>query len=126
MSVLQDTIMDGLLCYISTAKDSFTEQALVSILASFYGAEKISAAKEMLFDAMKTTGWKRAEGDFKADLNDIISLFRKGDEKDSSAPKVASDGFRETPPSSDFEVIPEKNSFSFAGDYSAQGKSSKL
>ena len=100
--------VDNVLCYISTARHSFTDEVISSACISFYKLEDITAAKETLFRyANESLKNRRGENRIKADVLDIIALFRKCDENDVELPKFLSDGWNKMPPSNGFEVIAE-------------------
>ena len=98
--------VNGLLCYLSTARHSYTEKALTAVCLSFYSPEKISEAKGLLFVSTNESATRRrGEGKAKADLQDIIAAFRKLDEKNVTIPKFVADSYKVMPPASGFEVL---------------------
>ena len=67
---------------------------------------KISEAKELLFLSAKETATRiRGEGKTRAELKDIVDIFRRFDEKDSSLPTFVADCYKSMPPSSGYEVL---------------------
>ena len=108
MSTTGKLNINGLLCYISTAKHSYPEKAFVSVCLSFFITEKISEANELLFPfTNESITWRRGEGKSKAELQDIIAIFRKFDE-DVTTPSLVADSCKSMPPASCFEVLAEQ------------------
>ena len=86
----------------------YTEKALTSVCLSFYNAEKISEAKELLFSTTKEeVTRRRGDGKTMADIGDILALLRKLDEGNVHLPTFVADSCRSMPPSSGFEVLAE-------------------
>ena len=99
-------IIDGVLCYISSARNSLGEQTIVAACQSFYSGEEILQAKEKFY---KFVGDKppnrRGNSKTLSDLTDIIALFRKLDDSDFAFPRFFCDSYRGMPPASGFELI---------------------
>lgn len=105
-SFIKNAVVNGVLCYISTARDSYNEQALLSICQGFYSLELIDEAKKVLYEITgEPIKQRRGPGKIKADLSDIIAEFKSADEKNFELPIFVSDNFRSMPPASGFEVI---------------------
>ena len=49
MSNIDNAIVSNVLCYISTARQTYSNQNILSICNSFYSCDKIVEAKELLF-----------------------------------------------------------------------------
>ena len=108
MSDIKNAVINGVLCYLSSARHTLTDQAMCTICLSFYNNDKISEAKELLFKiGNETTVKRRGEAKAKADLMDIINLLRKLDENSANVPKFLADNFCSMPPASGFETIAE-------------------
>ena len=108
MNELKDAVINGVLCYLSSARHTLTDQAMCTICLSYYSGDKISDAKDLLFKfANETIIRRRGEGKVKADLIDMIALLRKVDERKESLPQFLADGFSSMPPASGFETIAE-------------------
>ena len=108
MSDIKNAVINGVLCYLSSARHTLTDQAMCTICLSFYNSDKISEAKELLFKiGNETTVKRRGEAKSKADLMDIINLLRKLDENRANVPKFVADNFCTMPPASGFETIAE-------------------
>ena len=105
---INNAVINGVLCYLSSARHTLTDQAMITVCLSFYNGEKISEAKEILFKITKDSIIRRrGESKARADLQDIITLMRKIDEKNQDVPQFLSDSFRSMPPASGFEAISE-------------------
>ena len=108
MPVIEDAVVNNVLCYLSSARHSYSENSITSICQSFYNADKIYEAKEILFDISKDPVInRRGEGKVKATVLDIVSLLRKIDDNSIPCPKFVCDGYDGMPPSSGFEIIAE-------------------
>ena len=101
-------IVNGVLCYISSARSTHTDQTILSVCQSFYNCEKIVEAKELLFSTTgETVIQRRGESRIKADLKDLIGEFRRTDENGIELPTFVADNFASMPPASGFEVLSE-------------------
>ena len=108
MPDLKNVVINGVLCYLASARHTHTDLAMTNICQSFYNSEKIAEAKELLFSFSSDNAVRRrGEGKTKADLTDIITLFRKMEENNEQLPKFLTDDFRTLPPASGYEVIAE-------------------
>ena len=108
MPTVPNAVVNGVLCYISTARRSYNEAAIVSVCQSFYSYELVSEAKKVLFGLTgENVTHRRGEGKLKADLNDIIAEFIRIDENRLQIPNFVADDYRSIPPASGFEVISE-------------------
>ena len=106
MPSIDDAVINSVLCYISTARHAYTEQTLQSVCLSFYSGDQLSEAKDVLFKTSgETLTHRRGESKSKADLQDIISLFRRLDEEGVILPKFLAETYRGMPPASGFEVL---------------------
>ena len=74
MPDIHNAIISPLLCFLSTARHSHTENSLISIALSFYNGEKVSESKELLFSLLSEAAPKRREdGRVRSDLVDILN-----------------------------------------------------
>ena len=104
----QDFCISNVLCFISTARLSYTEETMISLCSSFYKADELYEAKDKLCQMIGQTPKKRRGDDrLKSEVLDILAHLRKCDEDDMKIPKFVSDGYNKMPPSSGFEVIAE-------------------
>ena len=108
MSDKANLIVNGVLCYISSARCTYTDQTLLSICQSFYKCDKVVEAKKILFGATgEAVSQRRGEGRLRAELTDILDEFRKADENGVVLPAFVADSFASMPPASGFEVLSE-------------------
>ena len=106
MPVQEDIVINGLLCFISSARYCYAEKDLITVCLTFYNGEKISEAKELLVLSAKEAATRiRGVGKTRAELKDIVDIFRRFDEKDSSLPTFVADCYKSMPPSSGYEVL---------------------
>ena len=103
-----NNIVNGILCYISTARHTLSEETIVNVCQVFYSSESIREAKELIytFTDDNFVSW-RGDGKVKADLIDILSVVCKLDDGMKDIPKFLADTYKSIPPSSDFEVLAE-------------------
>lgn len=108
MSTIYNSVVDNVLCYISTARHLQSDEHLISVCKAFYASDKITAAKEVLYKQSGEVMTKR-RGDCKmrSDLVDMLSLFRRLDEEGKVLPNFLCDGYSKMPPASGFEIIAE-------------------
>ena len=108
MSSINDAVIDGVLCFISSARQSYTEAALTSLCLSFYSSEKITAAKKVLFSlSNEPTVTRKGNGKARSDLTDILTLFNKNEQSGVHLPKFLADSFDAMPPVSGYEILAE-------------------
>ena len=108
MSDKANLIVNGVLCYISSARCTYTDQTLLSICQSFYKCDKVVEAKKILYGATgEAVSQRRGEGRLRAELTDILDEFRKADENGVVLPTFVADSFASMPPASGFEVLSE-------------------
>ena len=108
MPNIDNAVVSGLLCYISTARNSYNEQTILSVCQSFYSHDKIVEAKKILFTITNEPLIVR-RGDFKCktDLNDIINRIRDADEKNEVLPTFVADTYSGMLPVSGYEPFAE-------------------
>ena len=102
----ENVCINDILCFISTAINSKTDEFIIQSCFSFYETTKIKHAKSLLCslygDRPKT---RRGDGAKRAEIGDIIDLFRKSEENNISLPKFVAGSFDSLPPGSGYEVI---------------------
>ena len=87
--------VNNVLCFISTAKHTYTDHNIICSCQSFYKADEISEAKDLLFEiANEAIIKRRGESRMKNDLCDMLTLMRKLDEN-------------KMPPAAGIEVVAE-------------------
>lgn len=106
MPDINNAVINGVLCYISSARQTYTDQVMLSVCLSYYDSEKISQAKEALYSfSDEACVVRRGDNKNKANIQDIINLYRKLDEDNTPLPKFLADRFDCMPPASGYEVI---------------------
>ena len=105
-----DTSINDVLCFISTARESWSKEKIVKESAAFYSDEVIKKAKDLLFDLCKETAVKRKVCPRQpnvsiANLEDIYNLLEKMEDIGRTLPKFVAEGFMSLPPSSGFDSL---------------------
>ena len=108
MATVHNAVINSVLCYMVSARNSYTENSILTTCLSFYSYEKIYDAKETLCGITGDTLLKRrGDNKAKADLMDIMEIFKRIDQQGGSLPKFLSDSHADMPPASGFEIISE-------------------
>ena len=108
MATSDGDFINGLLCFISTARHTYSEVTLISLCLSFYNSDKINAAKKELFNvANEQLIARRGDGKARADVTDILNLFGKCEQNKVQLPRFLADAFDSMPPVSGYEVLAE-------------------
>ena len=108
MATSDGDFVNGLLCFISTARHTYSEVTLISLCLSFYNSDKINAAKKELFNvANEQLIARRGDGKARADVTDILNLFGKSEQNKVQLPRFLADAFDSMPPVSGYEVLAE-------------------
>jgi len=106
MPRVDDAIVNGVLCYISCARASYSDQALITICQGFYTHDLIADAKRLLFSLTdETVIQRKGSGKTRAELLDIISHLKSIEETNTAIPKFLADSHSSMPPASGFEVL---------------------
>ena len=101
-------MIDGVLCFISSARQSYTETTLTSLCLSFYSSEKITAAKKVLLSlSNEPTVTRKGNGKARSNLTDILTLFNKNKQSGVHLPKFLADSFDAMPPVSEYKILTE-------------------
>ncbi|MEL6945282.1 MAG: hypothetical protein AAFO82_21735, partial [Bacteroidota bacterium] len=91
-------IINSLLCYLSTAKNDYTDESLYDIIHSFYSHEEIKSAKTELSNLLKKDiTWRRDPDKKGKDLRDIIELYGELAATKNKV-KFVCDNFKRMPP----------------------------
>lgn len=100
-------VVNDVLCFITTAIDTKTNDFMVNSCIAYYEARIIREAKEVLFSYTDEKLVKRrGENSKKADILDIIDLVRKLEESDKiQIPRFVAGSFNSLPPGSGYDVI---------------------
>ena len=99
-------IINKVLCYISTARHSMRNDDIIRICLTFYKEDEILKAKDALFNIVGEKSIRRRnENRVLNELQDIINLLKKCDDKGMALPPFVADSYDSLPPSSGFEVV---------------------
>ena len=103
---LKTPIINGVLCYISTARHSMRTDDITRICHAFFKDEAIIKAKDLLCELTgEKSKRRRNENKIVHELGDILESFKKCDDANVELPKFVVDSFDGLPPSSGFEII---------------------
>ena len=96
-------VLNDVLCFLSTSRDSMTSDELILVATAFYKPEDILKAKELIFNLCKEkiTTRKTCQSHpnpILADTQDIINLITKKDNGSSTLPKFVTGGCYSLPP----------------------------
>ena len=99
-------IVNGVLCYISTARHSMKSEDIIRICHAFFKDDDILKGKDLLCELIGQKPIRRRnENRIVNELRDIVDILKKCDETAVVLPKFVVDTFDGLPPSSGFEVI---------------------
>lgn len=78
MSLLGETILNSLLCFLNSAKQDFSNDSILHILDAFYSHENIKVAKTTLVNLLhKDLIWRRDPEKKMKDLRDVIEYHEE-------------------------------------------------
>ena len=101
-----DIIINGILCYISTARHVIKHDDIIRACLVFYESTDVLSAKDMLYDiAGEKSKRRRTEYRIMHELEDILLLLKKCDEGGIKLPRFVADTYNSMPPTSGFEVV---------------------
>ena len=107
---LENTVVNDVLCYISTARASLSRDRIVLNALAFYSDVAVRRAKDMIFDICKEKSVKRKActshpNPIAADLEDIYLILEKMEGLKFLLPDFVAEGYVSLPPSSGFESL---------------------
>lgn len=107
---LQNTVINDVLCYISTSRAALATDSIILNTIAFYKGEIIKKAKDIYFGICKEKPITRKPcnshpNPASADLGDILDLMEKMESKDFSTPRFVAAGYSSLPPSTGFESV---------------------
>ena len=108
MHTLENVVVNDLLCFVSTARISFTADNIVLNVVGFYKDEDIKKAKATLYQICKETPVIRKQcasqpNPSGSHTKDIIQLFDEAEREETDLPKLLASGCMSLPPSTGFE-----------------------
>ena len=99
-------IVNGVLCYTSTARHSLRNDDIVRVCLAFFNDDDIIKGKDILCDIIgEKSKRRRNENRVMNEVKDILEILRKCDETKRQLPKFVVDSYDGLPPTSGFEVI---------------------
>ena len=102
-------ILNDMLCYISSARDTFSQEHVITNCVGFYDADKIREAQLTICNLAKVKAINRRGGKNVGDPNpvimqDILDAFEKMGNSDSPMPTFVAGGYNAFPPTG-FEYV---------------------
>ena len=99
-------VINKVLCYTSTARHSMRQDDIIRICLSFYKEDEILKAKDYLYQLVGEKSIRRRnENRMVNEMQDLMGLLKKCDDKRMDLPKFVVDSYDKLPPSSGFEVV---------------------
>ena len=78
MSGAGEIVTDSLLCFLKSAKDDYSEDALLQTVYSFYSHENVKNSKEKLANLLhRDISWRHDPDKKKKDLNDVFDFMKE-------------------------------------------------
>ena len=110
MYSLDNTVIDDVLCYITSSRNSITNDSIIVNAAGFYKPEIVRKSKELIFKicnerviARKAT--TNRPNTAIPDVQDILDLIEKMENKSFLFPVFVAGSYNSLPPSSGFESL---------------------
>lgn len=98
--------INSVLCYVSTARHSKTDNEIANICLGFYSGDLIKDAKDLIYKITNDESIRRrGTNRMWAEIQDVIDALRKCDEKGIDLPTFVADSYDSLPPSTGFEII---------------------
>ena len=102
----ENFVISNILCYISTARHSHRVDDIVRTCYVFYKPDTITKGKDLLYDLCgESSKRRRGENRLVQELQDIVDLLEKVEEKNIKLPTFVVDSYNGLPPSSGFELV---------------------
>lgn len=102
---INNAIINDVLCYLSTSKDTIPAAELIVIVHGYYDQAKISSAKTLLCQVSGLTSTKRrAEDKIRMEIRDMLDLFEKIEKNKTAMPKFLAERYDSLPPSNGFSL----------------------
>ena len=99
-------VINGVLCYTSTARHSVRNDDLVRICLAFFKDEDIIKGKDTLCSIIgEKPKRRRNENRIMHEVRDILDLLKRCDDNNCELPKFVVDSYDGLPPTSGFDLI---------------------
>ena len=103
---MTNLVLNNVLCYISSGRDTVNTTDIISISHAFYEAAAICEAKDLIYGLVNEKVVRRVgNGKIERELQDILEAFNTAEQKSVALPKFVAHGLTALPPTSGFEVI---------------------
>ena len=103
---LKSPIINGVLCYTSSARHSVRNDDIVRICLAFFKDEEIIKGKDVLCSIIgEKPKRRRNENKIMHEVRDILDILKRCDDTNCELPKFVVDSYDGLPPSSGFELI---------------------
>ena len=107
---VENSVVNDILCYITTSRDSLTQEDIISSAVAFYDGSAIKIAKELIFQICKERLTTRKPcgshpNPSVKDMEDILELLEKMENKRFLLPNFLARGHLSLPPASGFAPI---------------------
>lgn len=104
--VSNNIVLNNVLCYISTARNTLPNDEIVTAVISYYNQDEITKARNYIFQLYKKQEKRRqGENRLKNMVQDILDLFVTIDNEDLEIPKFVADSFDALPPVTGFSAV---------------------
>ena len=102
----RNIVIDNILCYLSTSRDSMKKDDIIRTCLAFYKLDDIVKSKEVLFSFIgEKPKHRRGEDRLVNEVQDIMFVFERCEIENVKLPKFVSDSYNGLPPTSGFEVV---------------------
>ena len=107
---LPNTVINDLLCFLTSARDSLSHDNIIVNAVAFYKSDSIKSAKEIIFRMCDERNIARKSSASNPnpsvpDVRDILLLLEKVDEKSVSIPDFVAQSYASLPPACGFEAL---------------------
>ena len=107
---VENSVVNDVLCYLTTSRKTLSQQLIVNNTVAFYNEKAIKESKELIFKICKETSIKRKvcvshPNPLFVDVEDILNLLIKADQKKFLLPNFLAEHYASLPPGSGFECI---------------------
>ena len=101
--IIKNALIDNVLCFISTSRDSLSNEEIIASTVAFYNGEAIKKAKETIFRLCNEKIIQRRQGDKNPNpsvpnVRDILLLFADREAEDFEFPTFLCNSFNGLPP----------------------------